>query len=290
MNNADTIDHNEQNNYYGQRLSDSDFKRLSQYISSHFGIKMPYGKKIMLEGRLQKRLKALNMTSFEYYCDYFFSDEGQNTEVVDMINMVSTNKTNFFRENAHFQYLQNEILPGIIKLNTQKPLKIWSSACSTGEENYSISMIISDFNQTDRINDYMVLGTDISTSVLDTATRAIYTEERVSDVPLDFKKSYLLRSKAKDNKVRIIPEIRARNIFRQLNLMGSAYHEIPRDFDIIFCRNVLIYFDRPTQENIVQKLCLHLRDGGYFFLGHSESISGMDVPLKQIEPTIFHKI
>jgi chemotaxis protein methyltransferase CheR len=151
-------------------------------------------------------------------------------------------------------------------------------------------MVISEFIETNRRFDFEILGTDISSRILEKATLGIYPIDRVDVVPLAQKKKYLLRSKDQENpRVRIAPFLRSRTRFQRLNLMDASYN-VPKEFDLIFCRNVLIYFDRETQEKVINKLCLHLKKGGYFFLGHSESISGIDVPLKPLKPTMFLKI
>ncbi|WP_317898016.1 CheR family methyltransferase [Aurantibacillus circumpalustris] len=278
-------------NQYNKELSDKDFTKLSNFIFSNYGIKMPPAKKGMLQARLQSRLRATNIGSFKEYCDYIFSLNNTDPEVVQMIDVVSTNKTDFYRESAHFDFMLSTALPEFDKQYRRENLKVWSSACSSGEEVYTIAMVISEYLENNKNFDYSVLGTDISSRILAKASNAIYGEDRVEGIPLNIKRKYLLRSKNRENpSVRLIPEIRKRASYQRLNLMDEQYSSVPRDFDIVFCRNVLIYFDRPTQESVINKLCRHLKPGGYFFLGHSESITGIDVPLKQIKPTIFKKI
>jgi chemotaxis protein methyltransferase CheR len=270
-----------------KELSHIDFGRLSEFIFGNFGIKMPINKKTMLQARLQSRLRERNMAGFKEYIDFVFSGEEGKEEIVKMIDVVSTNKTDFFREPKHFGFLTQSILPQF----ESRDLKIWSSASSSGEEPYTISMVIEEFNQDNPPINYSVCGTDISTRILEKATNAIYTEDRVSTIPLNLKRKYFLKSKNRENPtVRVIPELRKKNTFKRLNLMDPFYEHVPHDFDIIFCRNVLIYFDRKTQEMVINKQCRHLKPGGYFFLGHSESITGIEVPLKQVAPTIFKKI
>ena len=207
-----------------------------------------------------------------------------------MIDVVSTNKTDFFREPIHFEFLKSVALGNLTK-STTSPLKIWSAGCSSGEEPYTIAMVINEFLGSGSTKDFSILGTDISTSILKKAVNAIYTEERVSGIPLELKKQYFLRSKDSDKQlVRIVPKVRSKVKFQRLNFMDPDYPSVPMDFDIVFCRNVLIYFDKPTQERVINRLCAHLKPGGYFFLGHSESIMDMKVPLKQIKPTIYQKV
>lgn len=272
-------------------LSDSDFNRLSDFIYTNYGIKLLPVKKIMLQSRLQARLKAKNIDSFKRYTDYVLSGRGGEDEVVRMIDLVSTNKTDFYRESAHFDFMKEVVLPEHGKMFAEKPFKVWSSASSSGEEAYTIAIVINEFLDKNKRFDYQILGTDISTRIIEKAKRAIYGMERIDVIPLAQKRKYLLKSKDQTNpEVRIVPDLRAHTSFQRLNLMDEIYSEVPSDFDLIFCRNVLIYFDRPTQERVIKKLCRHLRPGGYFFLGHSESITGYDVPLRQLKPTIFQKI
>ncbi len=270
-------------------LSDKDFRRLSDFIYSNYGIKMPQEKRTMLEGRLAKRLRANQMNTYADYCDYVFSDSGEQ-EIIHMINVVSTNKTDFFREASHFEFLLENVLPEYTAEERTKPIKIWSAASSSGEEPYTLAMVMSEYN---RLNDqalpFNIYGTDISSDILQRAINGVYTEERIANIPLSYKKRYFMRNKDAEKKlVRIVPELRRTCSFERLNLMDASY-PVKEQYDIIFCRNVLIYFDRPTQEAVINKLCRHLVPGGYFFLGHSESAMGMDVPLTTIKPTVFRK-
>jgi len=275
--------------YYDAKLSDKDFDRLSQFIYTHYGIKMPKAKHIMLQSRLQKRLRALKMPSFSQYVDYVFSPQGEN-EIISMMDVVSTNKTDFFRENQHFEFLSQSVLPEIVEINRQNFVKVWSAGCSSGEEPYTLAIVLSEFARKHSGFDFQILGSDLSTIVLEKAVTAVYPEEKVEIIPLDLKKKYLLKSKDRTNPtVRIVPELRAKASFMRINFMDDMY-AAPQNFDIVFCRNVLIYFDRPTQEKVINKLCRHLKQGGYFFLGHSESVTGIEVPLKQIRPTVFKRI
>ncbi len=250
---------------------------------------MPEAKHIMLQSRLQKRLRALQIPDFSQYVDFVFSPAGVD-EIVHMMDVVSTNKTDFFREAQHFDFLTQIVLPELYEKERQPMIKLWSAGCSSGEEPYTLAMVISEYISKHRGCDFSILGSDLSTIVLEKAVTAIYPEDRVDIIPLDLKKKYLLRSKDRTKPtVRIVPELRARTSFMRLNFMDEAYNA-PSNFDIIFCRNVLIYFDRQTQEKVINKLCRHLRPGGYFFLGHSESVTGINVPLQQIKPTVFKLI
>jgi len=273
-----------------ERLTDSDFKRLSEFIYGNYGIKMPNEKRTMLEGRLMKRLRVNQIRSFAEYCDYVFSDEGMEKELIHMINVVSTNKTDFFREPAHFEFLCETVLPEFHQKNKGEPIKIWSSACSSGEEPYTIAMVINEYaRQRGAPLPHQIFGTDISSDILERAQMGVYKDERIGDVPAAYKRRYFMANKDPQKKlVRVVPELRRNTSFMRLNLMDTTY-PISEKFDVIFCRNVLIYFDRPTQEAVINKLCNHLIPDGYFFLGHSESATGMQVPLTPLKPTIFRR-
>ena len=275
-------------------LSDRDFQRLSGFIHTECGIKMPASKKIMLESRLQKRLRSLGIKSFSQYCDYLFSQAGMENEFIHMIDVVTTNKTDFYREPRHFDYLVQDALPELMAKHgagIRRNLMIWSAGCSTGEEPYTLSMVLNEFAE--RCPGFkfrfMILATDISTRVLEKAKKAIYEYDRVAPVPPDQKKKYLLRSRDKyKGLVRITPELRETVKFRRLNFLEDNFG-MREPMDIIFCRNVIIYFDRPTQEKLLNRFYDHLCPGGYMFLGHSETLHGLNVPLVQVSPTVYRK-
>ncbi|MDN5210897.1 CheR family methyltransferase [Fulvivirgaceae bacterium BMA12] len=271
-------------------MSDPEFIKLSGFIYTHFGIKLPIAKKIMIEGRLQKRLLAVGLPSFKSYFEFVTSKEGQ-LELLNMIDSVSTNKTDFFREPYHFEYMTEQLLPEYFTEQGRKPLTIWSAAASSGEEPYTLAICIEEYNKK-TINkiEYSLLGTDISVEILKKAVVAVYDEAKIATIPAGLKRTYFLRNKDKAKKlVRVIPGLRSKVKFQRVNLMDDTYH-VDTNFDFIFCRNVLIYFDKKTQENVINKLCSNLRKGGYFFLGHSESVVGMNVPLIQVKPTIYKKM
>lgn len=276
---------------FAARMTESEFQKLSTFIYKEYGIKMPPAKKTMLQSRLHKRLRALNMSSFKDYIEFVFSKEGMERELVHMIDVVSTNKTDFFRESAHFDFLHELVLPEFHSNNpSHRPMKLWSAGCSSGEEPYTMAMVLTDFSIQYPSFNFNIYATDISSRALQKGVNAIYEEERIAQIPLSIKRKYFLRSKNRSNPtVRVIPALRKKVMFQRLNFMASSYsvHDM---FDVIFCRNVLIYFDRVTQEKVINKLCMKLKSDGYFFLGHSESITNMNVPLKQVKPTIFKRI
>jgi chemotaxis protein methyltransferase CheR len=273
------------------KLTDEDFVRLSSFVYEELGIKMPYPKKIMLQGRLQKRVLDLKMSSFKEYLDFVFSKEGQEEEIIKMIDLITTNKTDFFRESTHFDYMTETVLPELIsQKGARRVIRIWSAGCSSGEEPYTLAIVMKEFLESHPEFDFEIYATDISLRILQKAALAIYSEDRISMIPLSLKKKYFLKSKDPASKtVRLIPEIRSKVSFHRLNLM-DPYYLVEKEFDIVFCRNVLIYFDRQTQQEVICKLAAKLKTDGFFFLGHSESITNMKVPLNQMKPTIFRKI
>jgi len=276
------INERQEKNILAAVMSEKDFRRLSEFIYQECGIHLPPSKKTMVEGRLRKRLRTLGMTSFRQYCDYLFSPEGMATENIPMINVVTTNKTDFFREPEHFDHLVETVIPSLIQmygLGITRELKVWSAACSSGEEPYTLAMVLSDFGEKWTGFRFSILATDISTSVLDKAMLGIYEHDRVNPIPLPLRKKYLMRNKdRKKELVRIVPELRALVKFRRLNLMDENFG-IREPMAVIFCRNVIIYFDKQTQERLLNRLCDHLIPGGYLFMGHSETLHGLNVPL-----------
>ena len=273
-------------------LSQRDFARLSAFVQEHCGIRLPPSKKTMLEARLRRRLRALEMTSYRDYCDYLFGPDGEDDEVVRMIDLVTTNKTDFFREPAHFDFLVRSCLPDLCDAGrggAWRTLSVWSAGCSTGEEPYTLAMVLSAFAGSRPGFRFSILATDISTRVLEKAALGVYTEDRVDTVPSDMKHEYLLKSRDRSKGlVRVAPGIRSLVNFRQLNLMDGDFGlRVP--MDVIFCRNVIIYFDKATQEGLVNRFTRCLMPGGYIFLGHSETLCGMNVPLVQMAPTIYRK-
>jgi chemotaxis protein methyltransferase CheR len=269
-------------------MTDADFERLSSYIERELGIKMPAVKRVMLESRLSRRLRLHKFTSYALYVDYVFSEEGSRTELIHMIDAVTTNKTDFFREADHFDFLLNNVLPNASS-SSSEPFRIWSAGCSTGEEPYTIAMVMEEYRRVNPSFRYTILATDISTKVLGKAIDAVYEEEKVAPVPLDYKKRYLLRSKDANKKiVRVKPELRAQIEFRRLNFMDDDFG-IREHFDVIFCRNVIIYFDRATQERLIGKFRDRLKNDGILFLGHSETMTGMDIKFRTLAPTVYRK-
>lgn len=285
----------ESTGFFSARLSEKDFQRLSAFIHSEVGIKMPPAKRNMLESRLRKRLRHLDIKTYNEYTEYLFSSDGMRDELVQFINVITTNKTDFFREPVHFDFLKEEGLYDLIEqtgAGRDTPLLVWSSACSMGHEPYTLAIVLSEFA---RVNvnfefRFEILATDISTRALDISIKAVYDEEQIEPVPLDLKRKYFLASRDRTKKlVRIIPSLRKKVQFRRLNLMNKEY-PLRGLMDIIFCRNVIIYFDLNTRKELLTRLCKNLKPGGYLFMGHSEVLDCRHYPLTTIAPTIYRKV
>lgn len=277
----------------GPELTPKLFNTFSDFITDTLGIKMPDSKRVMLQSRLQKRLRQLRLNSFEAYYDFVFSGQGQQTELAHLLDAVTTNKTDFYREPRHYDILTQKVLPELLQkrgVGIYRPIKIWSAGCSTGAEPYTLAMVMSEFGQQIKGWNFKILATDISTKVLQIGINAVYEEREAMPIPPAVKKKYLLRSKDRSNpRIRIAPELRHTVEFRRLNLMDSDF-KMSNAMDIIFCRNVIIYFDRPTQCGVLSRLCRCLKPNGFLFMGHSETLNGFDLPLKQMASTVYRRL
>ena len=270
------------------QLSAKNFARLAAFIHDYSGVKMPGSKKTMLEGRLRRRMRTYGYINLNDYCRFLFEDGGLEAETVHLIDVVTTNKTEFFREPSHFDFLEKKGLPALTG-GRRKPIRAWSAAASIGAEAYTLAMVLEDFVADRPGLDYSILATDICTDVLARGVAGRYPEIMIEPVSMARRRQYLMQSKDRSlGEVRIRPDLRSKVAFARLNLMDETY-PVDRDLDIIFCRNILIYFDKPTQAKVLGRLCDHLVPGGYLFLGHSESIVGLDLPVRQVANTVFQK-
>jgi chemotaxis protein methyltransferase CheR len=260
-------------------MHDRDFRRFRELIYNICGINLTEVKKTMLASRLRKRLRALGIESFEQYYNYVSSEKGFNDECVYMLDAVSTNKTDFFREPKHFDYLKNHALPSLIsagRWGQGRNINIWSAGCSSGEEPYTIAMTLADFVSRNRAGDFSILASDISTRVLKIARMGIYQESSTQCVPDGIKRRFFLKGKgSQEGLCRVVPEIRNKIQFSRINLNNGEDFGIRTRMDIIFCRNVIIYFDRETQKRLFNKFYNQLNPGGYLFIGHSETLHGI---------------
>ena len=267
------------------KMDQVSFERLSKFITEEYGIKLPATKKSMLESRLNKKVKSLGVESYSQFLDHIFSEKGLKTDLVDVVDLITTNKTDFFREAAHFQFMTESFLP-----NYESNLNIWSAGCSTGEEPYTIIMALEEYKKQNTSFIYSILASDISQRVMQSAFTGIYTSDRLSGIPNQMKRDYFLKSKQNPSLVRVKPQFRRKIKYKRINLVEGQYGISKNYYDIIFCRNVLIYFDKPTQEKVIKNFSNYLKKGGLLFIGHSESLMGMDVPFKQLKPTIYEHI
>ncbi|MBI2418860.1 MAG: protein-glutamate O-methyltransferase CheR [Ignavibacteriales bacterium] len=271
-------------------LSAREFVKLSNLIEKYCGIVLSETKKIHVENKIGKRIKQIGLSSFDAYLQFIDTPAGYKQEIFILMDIVTTNKTDFFREPAHFDFIRNTAINQIQLLRPQQQIKIWSAGCSSGEEPYTLAMVMTEILPESWIDGYAIFATDISGGILREAQLGIYELEKIAEVPLSIKQKYFLKSRITQKPiVRVVPDIRQKVKFAYLNLMNEEY-ELPEKMDIIFCRNVIIYFDKAVQQDVVRKLAGQLAPGGYLFLGHSETILGMDVPLERVASTIYRRI
>ena len=250
-------------------MSDSEFIELSNYIKTQFGIDLTK-KRILIEGRLSHELHKRGISTFKEYLNVVFNDK-TGAEVTLLLNKLTTNLSYFMRENEHFDYLQNQVLPFFEKTKgSTRDLRIWSAGCSTGQEPYNIAMVIDEYFGSKKNRwDTTILATDISMKVLTAAQQGIYAEEDLKDISPSWKNKYF--EKTSTGEVKVCDRIRNEVVFKPFNLMEPFRFKKP--FDLIFCRNVMIYFDADTKATLVKKFFDFTSDGGFLFIGHSESIN-----------------
>lgn len=265
-------------------MEDSDFEYIKEVVGAQTGIVLSDVKRNMVYSRLSRRLRALNMDSFSDYCDLLRAED--ENELVNFVNAITTNLTSFFREKHHFEYLEEEIIPQIINQNNgNKRIRIWSAGCSTGEEPYTIAMTLKGAIPNIKTWDVKVLATDLDSNVVATAKAGIYAEERIEDIQASLKKRWFTR---RDGQVQVSPELKELITFNQLNLMNGW--PFKGTFDLIFCRNVVIYFSKDTQRELVTRYAEYTKDDGHLFLGHSESLFKVSDRYKLIRNTMYQKV
>ena len=250
-------------------------------------IRLHDGKEALIAGRLGKRVRHHGLASLGEYVEYLRTraDDDEFTLVTDAL---TTNHTNFLREPDHFEFLVHEAVPQL-RPPGRKKFSIWSSASSSGEEAYTMAMFLAEHYPAAQGWDWRITGSDISTKVLAVARRGVYSAERAEKIPRAWLTKYFQQGTGQwEGQVRVKPELAQRVSFRQVNLIETYEH--PQPFDIIFCRNVMIYFDRPTQEQLVTRLCRFLVPGGYLMIGHSESLNGLNLPLRCLKASIYQRV
>jgi chemotaxis protein methyltransferase CheR len=267
-------------------ITDENFEILRSIVYRETGIRLTDLKKSLLQSRLLRRLRALGLVSYSEYTDYI--RDNYDSEIMDFINAVTTNKTEFFRENQHFVFMKEVALPELEK-KERKHIRIWSAGCSTGEEPYSIAIILNEYFQSN-IPDVKILATDIDTQVLEKGLQGIYTQEQLADMDRSYKIQYfepvLIDGK---QKFRVKDKLKDLIVFKRLNFLDEAY-PMKGKFEIIFCRNVVIYFDKPTQKKLFQRFYHYLSDDGYLCVGHSENLSGISESFQHIGRTVYRKV
>ncbi|MFN3531886.1 MAG: CheR family methyltransferase [Candidatus Brocadia sp.] len=273
-------------------INDKEFSLFQRLIYDESGINLTPAKKELLKSRLMKRLRERSLTSFKEYYKYVTEEDTTGEEMVSMLDCISTNLTEFFREAAHFDFLAEKVLPALLenkRKKREKKIRIWCAGCSTGEEPYSISMILAECIERLCEWDIKILATDLSTRVLKKAMQGVYTKDRLRGIPLQMLNAYFEKvgHNLKDH-YKIKDFLRNLIVFRRLNLTDEIF-PFKGQFDFIFCRNVMIYFDKQTQSELVSKFYKYLVPDGYFFIGHSESLAGTDTKFRYVRPTIYQK-
>ena len=263
-------------------LSQRDFNLIADLAFETAGIDLKEGKRELVQARLAKKMREGRFASFDQYYHHVLDDR-TGEELTSLLDALTTNFTSFLREIAHFDFLRKTILPEI-----KGPIRVWSAACSTGEEPFTIAFCLLEELGMNALGRISILATDISTKVLATAQRAAYQAERFRECPSDWPRKYLLRGSGRSEGWCLVkPEIRRRIEFRRLNLMESV--RLPQPVHVIFIRNVMIYFNKDTQEQLVNRLAACLETGGYLLIGHSESLTGLQHPYQYIQPAIYRK-
>lgn len=259
-------------------LSEKEFKLYQTLFAQKLGIHLPDQKITLVGTRLWKRLRACGINSYTSYYQFINQPEHE-AELCRALELITTNETYFFREHRHFEYLAESILP---KLKQQDSVRIWSAACSSGEELYSIAMVLAD----QRSGKWELLGSDINQTMLDKAQRAIYLDQRTEQMPANYRRLYCRRGTGPhEGSFRVEPDLRSRVSLQRIEL-----HQALPDigiFDVVFIRNVMIYFDSATRKQVVERIIERLKPGGHLFVGHSESLRGISPRLKQLQPAIY---
>jgi len=267
-------------------LSEREYEAVRQLVYEHSRINLGPNKRELVTARLSKRLRSLHFNSFKDYLALLDSAEGKE-EFSQLIDAISTNHTFFFRETGHFEFLEKKILPAH---NPRETLRIWSAACSSGEEPYSIAILLHDYFSRQKAGSCHIECSDISTKVLRLASDGIFAHERIANMRRDWLVRYFQKGRNQwAGHYRVKDSLRASLNFQRLNLMSPSF-PFREPFQIIFCRNVMIYFDKPTQEDLVERLTRQLAPGGFLFIGHAESLTGIRHSLKMIEPAIYKKL
>ncbi len=271
-------------------LSQRDHKRVAKFVEKTAGIQLPDSKRTLIEGRLRKRQRKTQFNSLRDYLDFVFDTPEGVAEQVHLIDAITTNKTDFYREATHFEFLREHIIRVLSPMRQQgwkRPLKIWSAGCSSGEEPYTLAIEMLELQRELPGFQFHIDATDISLSCLEKAQRAIYEHDKITPVPMALRKRYLMRGRDKSQgKVMIAPEVKQHVTFRIFNLLTDEYH-FDAPYDVIFCRNVMIYFNNSDRHEISRCFAHSLNKDGLLFIGHSETMADKEVGFSQIIPTVY---
>jgi chemotaxis protein methyltransferase CheR len=270
------------NGVFMPKLNLKQFRAVQQLVYQVAGINLNNGKEGLVKARLMKRLRALHLSDFDQYFNYLESD-GNGDETAQMVDALTTNRTYFFRESEHYDYLRNVVLPGL----DSECIRVWSTGCSSGEEPYSLAITLMEANPRLDRRDVKILATDISRRMIEKARRATYGAEQIDKVPFPLIHKYFEYC-AEHSKYTVRSDARNLVHFARLNLMDDW--PMTGQFDVIFCRNVMIYFDRPTQKALIQRLWSVLKEGGHLMIGHSESLLPLTQSFKYIKPAVYRRI
>ncbi len=269
-----------------KELSEKLFISFRQIIYQESGINCTEIKKALMQARIMKRIRELKLEDYEDYYDYL--NDNYDSEKINLINCITTNKTDFFREPAHFTFLSEKVIPGYAS-EKKKEIKIWSAGCSTGEEPYSIAITVIEACGRGYTPNIKILATDIDTEVLKKAKQGIFKEEVIDDIDIDTLKKYFYKGRGENQGLfKIKDPVRRLISFRRLNLLGHGF-PMKKKFDIIFCRNVIIYFDKDSQKRLFENFHRYLNDDGYLFVGHSETLTGITDKFNFMRNTVYTK-
>ncbi len=269
-----------------QDMTDKEFSIISEYIKNNYGISLSVDKKSLVYSRLRNILDKKGFNSFTQYYDYLINDKTGMASST-FIDKMTTNHTFFMREVDHFEYLKNVVLPYIESTSKDRDVRIWCAGCSSGEESYTLEMILKDYFRNKGNWDTELLATDISTSILKKAIRGIYTKDQIRPLSEEWKKNYF--KPINDSQVEVIDDIKKSITYRKFNLMENKF-PFKRKFQVIFCRNVMIYFDDVTRTNLIKKFYDASEKGAYLFIGHSETLNNIETNYEYIMPAVYRKI
>lgn len=271
------------------QLTDEEFNLISRLVYDRFGINLGEQKRALIIGRLQKVLHLEGFDNFKDYYHHVVRDPSGGA-LLTMVDRISTNHTFFFRENDHFEYISSVVLPQLTARQQRKSrmdIRIWCAGCSSGEEPYTLAMVISEYFRNHTIEaDIGILATDISISALEKGVAGVYLEDRMSQVPPIYRQRYFNR--LKDGTWAAKKELKEMVLFRRLNLIQPEY-PFKGHFQVVFCRNVMIYFDKETQRSLIGRFYRYTEPGGYLFIGHSETLDRLSAAYKYIRPSVYQR-